>query len=151
MHRAVRISIAAVVVAGVTLAATAFPAQAASPKILITKVYYNSPGSDTSSNTSLNGEIVRLTSNRDYAINLKGWTIRDKANHVYTFTTNFTLNARARVWIFTGSGTDTARHRYWGSGWHIWNNTGDTAYLRNASGTAVDSCSWGRTGSYKLC
>jgi hypothetical protein len=144
-------AIAAVVVAGVTLATTAFPAEAASPKVLITKVYYNSPGSDSSSNTSLNGEFVRLTNNRDYAINLKGWTIRDKANHIYTFTTNYTLKARDRMWVHTGRGTNTAHHRYWGSGWHIWNNTGDTAYLRNASGAAVDSCSWGRTGSYKLC
>jgi hypothetical protein len=31
---------------------------------------------------------------------------------------------------------------YWGSGNYIWNNTGDTATLRNASGKTLDTCSW---------
>jgi hypothetical protein len=150
MRRAVRTAVAATVALGVALTLAA-PAQAASPKVLITKVYYNAPGADTNKNASLNGEFVRLTNNRDYAINLKGWTVRDRANHVYTFTTNYTLAARDRMWIHTGTATNTPHHRYWGSGWHIWNNTGDKAYLRNASGTQVDTCTWTGGGSYKLC
>jgi hypothetical protein len=27
----------------------------------------------------------------------------------------------------------------------------DTAYLRNGSGTLIDSCKWGSTGSAKYC
>lgn len=34
-----------------------------------------------------------------------------------------------------------AKNVYWGSGNYIWNNTGDTATLRNASGKTVDTCS----------
>ncbi len=32
-----------------------------------------------------------------YTINLKGWTLRDKASHVYTFTSDYYLGAGTRV------------------------------------------------------
>ncbi|MET8906451.1 lamin tail domain-containing protein [Micromonospora sp. NPDC004551] len=141
---------ALVVAVGGSLAAAA-PAQAATPAVMITKAYYNSPGSDTGSNTSLNAEYVRLTNKRSSTINLKYWTLRDKSNHVYKFASDFKLGAGASVYIHTGKGTNTSTHRYWGSGAYIWNNTGDTAYLRNSAGTAIDSCSWGSSGSYTNC
>ncbi|MET0419549.1 MAG: lamin tail domain-containing protein, partial [Actinoplanes sp.] len=64
---------------------TAGPAQAATPAVQITKVYYNSPGTDNRSNSSLNAEYVRLTNRRSSTVNLKSWTLRDKSRHVYTF------------------------------------------------------------------
>ncbi|MEQ7007208.1 lamin tail domain-containing protein [Actinopolymorpha sp. B17G11] len=135
--------------AGVALFA-AGPGHAATPAVQITKVYYNSPGTDTRSNKSLNAEYVRLTNRRTSAIKLKGWTLRDKANHVYTFAT-YTLGAGKSVYIHTGKGTNTTSHRYWGQGDYVWNNTGDTAYLRTPARTLVDSCSWGSKGSYTTC
>jgi hypothetical protein len=131
--------------------AVAAPAQAATPAVMITKAYYNSPGSDNGSNTSLNAEYVRLTNKRSSTINLKYWTLRDKSSHVYKFSSNFYLKAGASVVIHTGRGTNTSSHRYWGRSGYVWNNTGDAAYLRNSAGTAIDSCSWGRTGSYTNC
>ncbi|PWU45182.1 hypothetical protein DLJ46_22295 [Micromonospora globispora] len=139
----------AIAVGGSLVAAT--PAQAATPAIMITKVYYNSPGSDTGSNTSLNAEYVRLTNKRSYTINLKSWTMRDKSNHVYTFSSNFYLKPGYNVYIHTGKGTNTSYHRYWGRSWYVWNNSGDAAYLRNSAGTGIDSCSWGSSGSYTYC
>lgn len=50
-----------------------------------------------------------------------------------------------------GKGSNTSTHRYWGSSWYIWNNSGDAAYLRNSAGAAIDSCAWGSTGSYTSC
>ncbi len=38
-----------------------------------------------------------------------------------------------------------------GAAAHVWNNTGDTAYLRNAAGTTIDTCSWGSSGSHTYC
>lgn len=131
--------------------AVAAPAQAATPAIQITLVYYNSPGSDTGSNTSLNGEYVRLTNKRSYGINLKYWTLRDKSNHVYRFSSDFRLAPGASVYIHTGKGSNTSTHRYWGLSWYVWNNSGDAAYLRNSAGTSIDSCSWGSSGSYTYC
>jgi hypothetical protein len=137
--------------AGATLAAA--PAQAATPAVLISKVYYNSPGTDNRSNASLNAEWVRLTNKKSYTINLKNWTLRDRSGHVYRFG-SYNLGPGRNVYVHTGHGTNgkpDAQHRYWNSGTYIWNNTGDTAYVRNASGSLVDSCSWGSKGSYTYC
>ena len=40
------------------------------------------------------------------------------------------------------SGTDTVTDLYWGSGSAIWNNAGDTAWLRDEQGSLVDSYSY---------
>ncbi|MFF0722289.1 lamin tail domain-containing protein [Micromonospora sp. NPDC003816] len=128
------------------------PAQAATPAIEITKVYYDSPGTDTRSNASLNAEYVKLTNRRARTINLKNWTLRDKANHVYTFSGDVKLAKGKSVVIRTGKGTNTAKNRYWGSGNYVWNNNGDTAYLRNASGKLIDKCAWSKKGKgYTAC
>ncbi|HEY3002648.1 MAG TPA: lamin tail domain-containing protein [Kribbellaceae bacterium] len=91
---------------------------------------YDSPGSDTGSNTSLNAEYVQLKNVTTRTFNLYGYTVT----------------------VHTGRGTNTSYHRYWGSSWYIWNNTGDKAYLRTPSGTLVDYCAWTSIGAgYKYC
>jgi len=76
---------------------------AATPAVSFTKIQFNSPGSDTRSNTSLNAEWVRMTNNTRSAIQLKSWTVRDKAGHVYTFKTSYSLGAGKRVYLHTFS------------------------------------------------
>ncbi|GAA1019814.1 hypothetical protein Aple_061270 [Acrocarpospora pleiomorpha] len=148
---------AGVLAAGVVVVAQ--PAYAAGPAIQITKIYYDSPGSpDFGANSSLNGEYVQIKNMTKKAVGLKGWTLRDKTNrsdHVYTFGT-FTLGAGKTVTVRTGKGKNTTSTRYWGrSGGtlaYIWNQSKDTAYLRNSSGTLVDSCSYNSTrDDYKIC
>lgn len=134
-----------------TVLVPATAAQAAAPAVQITKVYYNSPGSDNRSNTSLNAEYVVLKNTTRGKLNLSGWTLRDKSNHVYKFTGTFYLGAGKSVTIHTGKGRNSATHRYWGSRAYIWNNTGDAAYVRNKAGRSVDSCSWRSKGSYTYC
>ncbi|MBY8871686.1 lamin tail domain-containing protein [Micromonospora sp. PLK6-60] len=144
------VSALAVTVGG-SLAAAA-PAHAATPAVMITKVYYDSPGKDTGANSSLNAEYVQLTNKRRTAVNLKGWTLRDKANHTYKFATDLRLPAGKSVVVHTGKGRNTSAHRYWGRSWYVWNNTGDKAFLRNASGGLVDSCTWTKKGNgYTSC
>jgi len=136
------------------------PANAAAPAVQIIKIYYDSPGSpDNGSNRSLNGEYIQLTNVTKKAVNLKGWTVRDatkRPDHIYTFG-KFTLKAGKIVTLRTGVGKDTSTTVYWGrSGGgtfaYIWNQTKDTAYLRNASGKLVDSCSYNSTkADYKIC
>ncbi|WBB55490.1 lamin tail domain-containing protein [Verrucosispora sp. WMMD573] len=140
----------AVMVAGSLTAAV--PAQAATPAIELTKIYYDSPGTDNRSNSSLNAEYVKLTNRRASTINLKNWTLRDKANHVYKFSGDVRIAKGKSIVIRTGKGKNTAGTRYWGSGNYIWNNTGDTAYLRNASGKQIDKCAWTKKGAgYTNC
>src|SRR5262245_11799441 len=60
-------------------------ANAASPIVMITRVYVNSPGTDNRTNASLNAEYIVLKNTTTKAISLKGWTVRDRSNHIYTF------------------------------------------------------------------
>lgn len=132
------------------VAATAVSAEAASP-VQFGKIYYNSPGTDRATNLSVNGEYVAIKNGGTTARSLTGWTVRDAQNHVYRFGT-FTLGAGKTVLLRTGKGVNTTTTRYWGLGYHVWNNTGDKAVLRNAAGTAIDSCSWASNGlGYKNC
>jgi len=138
-------------VALVTVFAMVVPAAPAFAAIRITKVYVNSPGSDTGSNKSLNNEYITLKNTGSKARRLTGWTIRDSgADHSYRFGT-YRLRAGRRVTIHTGRGADTRRHRYWDMDWYVWNNDGDRARLRKRSGVLVDGCRWGTVTSYTRC
>jgi len=135
--------------ASFALSLTAMPAQAA-PSVRFAESQYNSPGDDTGSNASLNAEWVRIKNYSSSKKVLTGWTIKDKAGFRYEFPT-FTLKAGASVTVHTGSGNDSQGHVYWDKDWYVWNNSGDKAYLRNSSGTQVDSCSWSSGGRKKSC
>lgn len=131
------------------LATSSSPAQAA-PRIQIREIYYNPPGPDRGSNSSLNGEWVQLRNISGSRISLTGWTVRDAQNHVYKFGT-YSINAHGYVKIHTGKGANTQTNRYWGHSWYVWNNNGDTATLKNARSSVIDRCSYRGGGSYKIC
>ncbi|MEV4470220.1 lamin tail domain-containing protein [Nonomuraea sp. NPDC049504] len=142
-----------------SVVAVAQPAYAAAPAVQITKIYYDSPGSpDNGGNSSLNGEYVQVRNMTKKAVNLRGWTMRDatrRQDHIYTFGT-FTLKPGKTVTLRTGKGKNTSTTRYWGrSGGtlaYIWNQSKDTAYLRNAAGKLIDSCSYNSSrDDYKVC
>jgi hypothetical protein len=138
---------AALTVAAGLLFVGAPSAQATGP-VQFRRITYNAPGSDTTSN--LNGEWVAIKNTATTTKCLTGWTVRDAQSHVYKFG-SFCLGAGKTVNLHTGRGTNTSANRYWGLGWHVWNNTGDTAYLRNAAGTSQDSCAWGNGIGYVDC
>ncbi|MGW2467541.1 lamin tail domain-containing protein [Streptomyces bauhiniae] len=126
------------------------PAQAAGT-VQIHRVYFDSPGKDTRSNSSLNGEWVQLKNTSRSAVSLKGWVLKDASNHKYSFP-NVTLGAGKYVKVHTGSGRDTASDKYQGRRAYVWNNTSDTATLTKSNGSKVDTCSWTtRNGSDKYC
>ncbi|CAN5231171.1 lamin tail domain-containing protein [soil metagenome] len=128
----------------------AVPAQAASV-FQFRKIQYDSPGTDTRTNAQINKEYVVIKNTSGSAKSLKGYTVHDAQHHVYTFGT-FTLAAGATVTLRTGKGTNTKWTRYWGSGNYVWNNTGDTAYLKTASNATADTCKWTKAGAgYKNC
>jgi hypothetical protein len=111
----------------------------ASSSVRFSSGRFDSIGSDKGSNSSLNGEWITIKNYGSKAVALKGWKVKDAANHTYTFG-SFTLKAGKSVTLYTGKGTNSSTKRYWGQSWYIWNNTGDTAYLKNASGSTVDTC-----------
>ncbi|MGW3242717.1 lamin tail domain-containing protein [Streptomyces sp. NPDC001070] len=125
-------------------ALVAAPAAEAAGSVHIATIYYDSPGSDNRSNKSLNGEWVTITNSTSRAVSLKGWTLTDASRHAYTFGA-YTLGARKTVKVRTGSGDDTSSTRYQDRRAYVWNNDKDTATLRKASGSKVDSCSYNST------
>ncbi len=140
-------------IAGVTVASVlglSAPAHAV-PVLKVSKVYYDSPGSDTGSNTSLNGEYVVIKNTTGTARYLTSWTVTDASSHTYTFGT-YRLAAYATVKVHTGAGTNTSTDRYQNRRAYVWNNTSDTAYLRNPSGTLIHKCAYNdSTIDYKNC
>jgi Lamin Tail Domain len=131
--------------------ATGAPAQAAVYRMQIHEIWYNSPGPDLGGNSSLNHEWVQLHNTSGSAINLTGWTLRDKAGHVFTFG-SYTIRPHGYVTIHTGHGSSTQTDQYWNHSWYIWNNTGDTAILRNQNGATVGKCTYkGTSLGYVYC
>jgi hypothetical protein len=62
--------------------AVAAPAQAATARMQIGEIWYNSPGSDRGGNSSLNHEWVQLHNTSGSWITMTGWTLRDPKHHV---------------------------------------------------------------------
>ncbi|MEU6623361.1 lamin tail domain-containing protein [Streptomyces litmocidini] len=142
--------------AAVTAAAASglllLPSQAqATGSVHLYKIYYDSPGTDNRSNSSLNAEYVQIRNTTGAAVNLRGWTLTDAANHKYTFG-NYTLGKGKIVTVRTGRGTNTSANVYQNRGAYVWNNDRDTAKLRRSNGTTVDTCSYNSTRvDYKWC
>jgi hypothetical protein len=89
------------------------PASAAPPCVVIYRIYYNSPGRDTASNYSLNGEWIQLRNRCSTGRSLESWRIRDVAGHTYIFG-DFRLGGGRYVKVRTGNGTATATNLYQG-------------------------------------
>jgi endonuclease YncB( thermonuclease family) len=104
--------------------------------IRITALNYDAPGAD---HLAPNGEWVELTNQGDTPVDLSGYTLRDERSHLYTFGP-VVLAPNATLRLHSGRGADTAARLYWGlANDAVWNNDGDTAYLRDAAGTFVDA------------
>jgi hypothetical protein len=132
--------------------AIAAPASAAS-KIHIVKVKFDSDGSDAPvTKHKLNDEFVVIKNTDSVERSLTNWTLVDESNHWYTFPTT-KIKAGATLKVRTGTGDDTAKNKYQDRGYYVWNNTSDTAYLRNTQGEGGDTCSWDTSdeGSTKIC
>ncbi|MFF3018208.1 lamin tail domain-containing protein [Streptomyces sp. NPDC057939] len=147
-----RVSHVAAVATITAATALLLPGQAdAAATLRVAKIWYDSPGSDTGTNTSLNGEWVQITNGTRAAVPLKGWTLTDGSRHTYTFPT-FTLGAGKTVTIKTGKGTNTTTTLHQQRAAYVWNNDKDTATLRRANNTTHHTCSYNSTRhDYKTC
>jgi micrococcal nuclease len=103
--------------------------------VKITHIQADAPGHD---GENPNGEWVEIVNEGPAAVNLEGYSLKDAANHIYTFPA-FTLQSGATVRLYSGQGQDDARSLYWGrEGEAVWNNDGDSAFLRDCEGNLVD-------------
>jgi hypothetical protein len=115
---------------------------AAEPPLRFHGVQYDSPGPDDRSPASLNAEYVALINTGPKAVSLADWTVRDASGASFRFGKVTIAGKGGQVWLHTGKGKPTTQKVYWGSGNYVWNNTGDTATLRDAAGRTVDACTW---------
>lgn len=104
----------------------------------------DAPGDDS---VNLNGEWVRFTNVGTTAVDLDGWQVADESSsHRYSFS-DLRLDVGADVTLFSGCGPDSELARYWCvSGSAVWNNSGDTVFLRDTKGNIAVSSSYGKSG-----
>ena len=93
---------------------------------------------------NLNGEWVRFTNSGVDAVDLDGWQVADEsASHRYRFS-DLRLGAGEVVTLFSGCGRDDESARHWCvSGSAVWNNSGDTVFLRDDQGNIAVSLAYG--------
>jgi endonuclease YncB( thermonuclease family) len=85
---------------------------------------------------ALNNEYVVIQNRGSNAVDITGWSLLDEGNHRYLFP-NFVLGPDAKVSVRTGVGQNTATDLYWGSRTAIWNDTGDTIFIKDTKGRLV--------------
>ncbi len=80
-------------------------------------------------------------------VDLDGWEVADEsASNRYRFT-DLRLEPGSSVTLFSGCGDDDDTDRHWCvSGSAVWNNSGDTVFLRDERGNIVVSFSYGDSG-----
>ncbi|MEI8003789.1 MAG: lamin tail domain-containing protein [Methanothrix sp.] len=83
-------------------------------------------------------EWVEISNQGSENVSLADWTLEDAQNHTYAFP-DFSLKAGGVVKIRTGIGNDTSEDLFWNRSSSIWNNDGDVATLKDASGNLVSS------------
>ena len=94
---------------------------------------YNAEDNDRE---NLNGEYVSFKNSCDFAISMKGWSVKDDATHMYKFP-DFVLASHQTVTLNTGSGTDSVDNLYWGQNLPVWNNDVDTLYMWDSEGKLI--------------
>ena len=141
--------VASVLAAGMLLSPSSQPSASAAYCVGFYRIYYNSPGTDDGSNSSLNAEWVQLHNHCSTSRSLTSWKVKDLAGHTHTFG-SYTLGGGSYVKVRTGTGTDTATSRYQGRSWYVWNNDTDTAYLYSTTGVKVDTCHYNNSSASSL-
>ncbi|MDJ0961431.1 MAG: lamin tail domain-containing protein [Acidimicrobiia bacterium] len=100
----------------------------------IAPIEYNPAGAD--GENAIN-EWVEITNLGSEPVDMTGWTLRDESStHRYVFG-SITLDPAATVRVRSGCGEDRGLDLVWCAADAVWNNSGDTAILQDASGNVV--------------
>ncbi len=107
--------------------------------IKIREISYDAPGPD---HQNPNGEWIAFENEGSENVDLSGFSLKDGANHIYAFP-SVNLAPGAVLKLHSGQGRDGGGMLYWGLAEDaVWNNTGDSAYLRDTQGKLVDYYSY---------
>jgi len=109
---------------------------ASSALIGIAALEPDAPGDDA---RNAKGEWVELENRSQEPADLTGWILRDESSsHRFEFPIGTVLAAGDRLRVYSGCGVPGPGSLYWCDGDPVWNNQGDTAYLLDDSGNAID-------------
>ncbi|MBE0696891.1 MAG: lamin tail domain-containing protein, partial [Anaerolineaceae bacterium] len=100
--------------------------------ISIQSIFYDGAGSQEPD------EYVELKNLDNHPTNLQSWTLADTAGHTFTFP-SFSIQANQVCRVYTNQDHPESCGLNYHSNLPIWNNTGDCAYLKNASAQLVSS------------
>ena len=109
--------------------------------VVIADIEPDAPGRD---NENPNGEWIDIRNTGESAADLSGWVVKDESTrHRFELEADFVLAAGQTVRLYSGCGTDSATELYWCNvDDAVWNNGGDTVFLLDANGSAVDTLSY---------
>jgi len=108
-------------------------AKAAEQNIAIAEAHADAEGNDRD---NLCNEYIVIENGGDAPVDLTGWTVYDEAHHRY-LVPSFVLEAKQAVTLRTCLGKNTQSELFWGSRSPIWNNDGDTIFIRDSKGQLV--------------
>ena len=129
IHEGIMLSVLLALFLGLTVA----EGDSANGKVLIKNASFVAPSPEKE---NLNGEWVEIANEGSSDQSLDMWILEDKDNHTYSFK-NFILKAGASAKVHSGKGEDTLADLYWGRSSPVWNNDGDIATLKDASGEVM--------------
>jgi len=108
-------------------------AKTAEQGVVIAEAHTDAEGNDWD---NLCDEYIVIENREDILVDLTGWTVYDEAHHRYLFP-NFILKAKEAVTLRTCLGKNTQSELFWGSRGPMWNNDGDTIFIRDSEGQLV--------------
>jgi len=100
--------------------------------IKVMQILYDPDGPDKE---NLNGEYVVFENIGD-PLNMSNWVVSDAGGHKFTFP-DIIFDTDDTLFVYSGSGTNAENKIFWGSRSPIWNNAGDTLYLKDPNGNIV--------------
>lgn len=109
-------------------------AQAVGRALTIVNVHADAEGNERD---NLYDEFIVIENQGQTPIDLTGWTVSDSSSLDPYLFPNFILPAKVQVTLRTGFGKNTESDLFWGSRRPVWNNDGDTIFIRDAAGRLI--------------
>lgn len=109
---------------------------------IIIDFHYNARGDDKE---NMNDEYVTFKNVCDSTVDMTAWEVKDGGSNTYKFPVFVLGDGRVGI-LYSGAGEDGDGKLYWDSEMPVWNNDGDTLYLRDADGKLILKQSYRRKG-----
>nr|WP_282594552.1 lamin tail domain-containing protein [Halomarina salina] len=114
----------------------ALPTETPAPgELVVVRVHADAQGGDE--RDVLNDEYIVFENSGGRPLDIGGWLVEDEKNHRYYVPDGVTLQPGQSITLHTGRGSDSSADLYWNADAPVWNNDGDTVFVRDSSGTLV--------------